>query len=73
MSVQHQYQQMSVDDYLNFELSSDIKHEFIDGEIIAMTGASVNHNRIVGSVFASFYERYEVKLLNVGNEKRVIN
>ena len=65
MSVQHQYQQMSVDDYLNFELSSDIKHEFIDGEIIAMTGASVNHNRIVGNVFASFYDHLKSSLCEV--------
>lgn len=56
MSLQHQCQKMSIDDYLNFESSSDTKHEFIDGEIIAMTGASANHNRIVGNVFAKFYD-----------------
>ena len=44
MSLQYQYKKMSIDDYLNFELSSDTKHEFYDGEIIAMTGATSNHN-----------------------------
>lgn len=46
MSLQQKHQQISVDDYLNFELSSDTKHEFYDGEIFAMTGASINHNVI---------------------------
>ena len=46
MSFQHTYKKTSIDDYLNFELLSDTKHELIDGEIIAMTGASVNHNII---------------------------
>lgn len=46
MGLHHQYKNMSADDYLNFELSSDTKHELYDGEIFAMTGASVNHNVI---------------------------
>lgn len=46
MSFQHTYTKTSIDDYLNFELSADTKHELIDGEIVAMTGASINHNII---------------------------
>ncbi len=48
MSLQYQHKnpKMNVDDYLNFELSSDTKHELIDGELFAMTGASINHNVI---------------------------
>src|SRR5262245_48428108 len=32
--------------YLAFERVSEIKHEYFNGEIFAMTGASRNHNRI---------------------------
>ncbi|MBF0201364.1 MAG: Uma2 family endonuclease, partial [Desulfamplus sp.] len=32
--------------YLDFERDSDIRHEYFDGEIFAMTGASLTHNRI---------------------------
>ncbi|SLM30844.1 conserved hypothetical protein [Desulfamplus magnetovallimortis] len=32
--------------YLEFEKNSEIKHEYFDGAIFAMTGASVKHNRI---------------------------
>ena len=37
---------MSVADYLAFEETSDVKHEFIGGEIHAMGGASLPHNKI---------------------------
>ncbi len=40
------------DDYLVMERASDSKHEYIDGEILAMAGASGRHNRIVGSIQA---------------------
>ncbi len=38
--------------YLQGELSSEIKHEYIDGAVYAMAGASKNHQRITGNVFA---------------------
>ena len=41
---------MSPEEYLAFEKNSEIKHEFFDGEIFAMTGASLNHNRISRSI-----------------------
>jgi len=35
-----------VQEYLDGELVSDVKHEFIDGEVYAMSGGTRNHNRI---------------------------
>jgi Uma2 family endonuclease len=35
------------EEYVNGELFSDIKHEYIEGHIYAMSGASTNHNRIM--------------------------
>jgi len=37
---------ITLEEYLEFERNSEIKHEYFDGEIFAMTGASLNHNRI---------------------------
>jgi Uma2 family endonuclease len=37
---------MSVADYLAFEATSAIKHEFVGGEVHAMSGASKEHNLI---------------------------
>ncbi|MFZ2725960.1 MAG: Uma2 family endonuclease [Methylococcaceae bacterium] len=42
-------------DYLSGELSNEIKHEYIDGEVYAMSGASGNHNRIAGNCFAKLH------------------
>ena len=42
-------------DYLIGELNSDIKHEYVDGEVYAMAGASVNHNTISGNIFSAFH------------------
>ncbi len=41
---------MTEADYLSFELGSEERHEFFDGVIVAMTGASKRHNRIAGSL-----------------------
>jgi Uma2 family endonuclease len=38
---------ISPEEYLAGELISDMKHEYIDGEVYAMTGTSINHGRII--------------------------
>ena len=40
-------QQLTVEQYLALEAESEIKHEFIDGEILPMTGGTLNHDYIV--------------------------
>lgn len=37
----------TVSEYYAIEQSAEIKHEYYNGEIFAMAGASLNHNRIV--------------------------
>ncbi|MBN1563081.1 MAG: Uma2 family endonuclease [Anaerolineae bacterium] len=44
-------------DYLAFERTSTIKHEFIAGEVYAMSGASEAHNLITGSTYAALYNQ----------------
>ncbi|MBF0204339.1 MAG: Uma2 family endonuclease [Desulfamplus sp.] len=41
---------MTPEEYLDFERDSDIRHEYFNGEIFAMVGASLNHNRINGNI-----------------------
>ena len=45
---------ISAKKYLQNELSSNIKHELIAGQIEAMAGASKNHERIAGNIYAEF-------------------
>lgn len=42
---------ISEDEYLDGEKVSEIKHEYIDGQVYAMSGASANHNRIAGNLY----------------------
>jgi Uma2 family endonuclease len=37
----------SLEEYLEQEIQSDIRHEYINGEIVPMTGGTPNHNRII--------------------------
>jgi Uma2 family endonuclease len=41
---------MTEAEYLAFEQDSDIKHEFVNGDVFAMTGASWRHNVICSNV-----------------------
>lgn len=43
----------TVAEYLAYEADGRVRHEYIAGEIFAMTGASGRHNRIAGNFFAA--------------------
>lgn len=45
MQVQEQ-RDYSPEDYLELEVASDNRHEYLDGQIIPMTGGTPNHNQI---------------------------
>ena len=40
------YPKMSPFEFLQWERQQEFKHEYFDGEIFAVGGASMNHNRI---------------------------
>jgi Uma2 family endonuclease len=40
-------QTYSPEEYLELELASEIRHEYIDGEIVPITGGMPNHNQIL--------------------------
>jgi len=49
----HEEIDLTEEEYLKSELTSDIRHEFIEGRIYAMAGAGYNHNCIAGNVFGN--------------------
>ncbi len=38
---------LTVEQYLEFERNAETRHEFVDGQLIAMAGSSLKHNEIV--------------------------
>lgn len=48
--------------YLQKELSNEIRHEYINGQIFAMAGASASHRKIAGNLFRKFADHLENQL-----------
>lgn len=59
MSVPLQHLLISEHDYLAGELESAVKHEYIAGEVYAMAGASINHQRLTATLARMIGNRLE--------------
>jgi Uma2 family endonuclease len=46
---------MTVEEYFRFEADSPLKHEYVAGELYAMSGATVRHNLITGTIFTQLF------------------
>lgn len=46
-------------DYLAFENASDRRHEYVGGEIHAMTGGTLRHNRIAGNIYTALLRLFD--------------
>jgi Uma2 family endonuclease len=47
----------TVKDYLAYERANPQRHEYLNGKIYAMAGASANHNLITGNAYASLHSQ----------------
>ncbi|MEG4311464.1 MULTISPECIES: Uma2 family endonuclease [unclassified Microcoleus] len=50
-----QDQKMTAAEYLEWEAKQELRHEYIDGEIVAMTGGSLPHNDIALNLYRALY------------------
>jgi Uma2 family endonuclease len=50
---------MTVEEYVRFEERSPIKHEYVAGEVYAMSGATARHSILAGNIFARLYPAAE--------------
>ncbi|MBE9236475.1 Uma2 family endonuclease [Anabaena aphanizomenioides LEGE 00250] len=61
-----QKQYYTPEEYLELEATAEYKSEYIEGQIIPIAGASINHNRITGNFYAELnfafrqQDKYEV-------------
>jgi len=47
---------LTVEEYLEGERLSEIRHEYVGGQVYAMAGASDDHNRIAGNILTALNE-----------------
>ena len=52
---------LTPEEYLEFERKSEIKHEYFDGEIFAMSGAKRNHNKITTNLSGLVWQHLKSK------------
>jgi Uma2 family endonuclease len=53
MMLTHEYTPVSEEEYLRLEAQSPIKHEYVNGEMFAMTGGTLRHNTIALNIAAA--------------------
>jgi len=49
------YQKMTPEEYLEWEAQQEFRYEYIDGEILAMTGGSIPHTKIYLNFYRALY------------------
>ena len=59
------YPKMSSEEFLEWERKQEFKHEYAGGEIFAMVGASMNHNRISSNIIGRAWNHLQGKECNV--------
>ncbi|ARS40567.1 hypothetical protein CA265_13215 [Sphingobacteriaceae bacterium GW460-11-11-14-LB5] len=56
-AVSYQKRHYTIEEYLEMEKASTVKHEYFQGEIFAMSGAAFNHNLIFSNVFGLLFSQ----------------
>jgi Uma2 family endonuclease len=59
VSIAKSHDFISVEQYLEDELNSEIRHEYRDGYVYAMSGASKNHRRLSVNVVTMFHSHLQ--------------
>ena len=62
---------LTFEEYLKLEHVSSIKHEFVDGQMFMLAGASDRHNRLAGRLYAWFLSAEEDSCLTYFADMKV--
>ena len=75
IAISQQPQKMTVEEYLSWEPQQDIRYEYIDGEVFAMTGGTIPHNDIALNFYRCLYPhvRSQGCRINVADVKVQVN
>jgi len=71
-AVAYHKRHYTVEEYLEMEKPSAVKHEYFQGEVFAMSGAGDNHNEIFSNVFGEIVHKLKGKPCRAyGSDKRM--
>lgn len=55
VAITQQPKKMSVEEYLEWEPQQDVRYEYVNGEVFAMTGGTIPHNDITLNLYRALY------------------
>lgn len=55
IAIPQQPAKMTIEEYFTWELDQDIRYEYINGEVFAMTGGTIPHNDIALNLYRPLY------------------
>ena len=71
-AIDYGKQKISIEDYLMMENASLEKHEYYQGEVFAMAGAKVQHNKISKNLFGTLFGKLKGKRCQpYGSDQRI--
>ena len=66
------FPKMSPSEFLEWEREQELKHEYVNGEVLAMSGASLNHNKIVSNIVGNTWSYLKDKPCDIfGSDLRI--
>jgi Uma2 family endonuclease len=55
IAIPEQPQKMTIEEYLEWEPLQDVRYEYVNGEVFAMTGGTIPHNDIALNLYRALY------------------
>lgn len=52
---------MTVEEYLEWEARQEVRHEYVNGELFAMTGGTIPHNDIALNLYTALYSHLRTR------------
>ncbi len=55
IAIPQQPQKMTIEEYLQWEPDQDVRYEYVNGKVFAMTGSTIPHNDIALNLYTALY------------------
>ena len=75
ISIPQAPQKMTVEEYLEWEAQQEIRHEYVNGEVFAMTGSTIPHNDLALNFYTALRPHLRSRgcRINVSDVKLQVN